>query len=152
MLEALREITRGQPPTSSDERSPRLALPPGFNQEWARAKVLALRLAALGPLELDGSQIEAAQQLAAHGASALVPIVPGLRDCAGRCFVRPGGKLREAFLRDATRIPSSILQSHAITPEAAQALAKKDLVRFVELRGAELRRLEEAFYLSTQAL
>ncbi len=152
MLDELRQIACGQT-AERDEASIALELeiPSSFNPASARVKAMALRLAALGPLELDGSQIPAVQQLAAHGVSSLVPISPGLRGCAGRIFIQPGSKLRDQLLGEATAIPLDVLASHAITDEAARALTQQSFARFLELRGAEIRRLEEEHYASTQA-
>lgn len=148
VLEDLREIARGKPYLPSVKRGRRFALPTGFQPGSMRVKAMALRLAAQGPLELDGQPIDAAKQLASSGANALVPVVPELRDAAGRMFVQPGGKLHKALLGDATRISPEILESHVILAEAANALSRKDWVAFMELRGKAIRALEEAFYAS----
>lgn len=152
MLEGLRRLASGQPfEPKGKERAPRLALPTTFNPTWARVKTMALRLAALGPLDLDGSPIDATRQLASEGPSALVPLAPSLKASAARMFTRPDSRLRACLLDDATSVDARVLVSHAITPEAAEALARKDTAAFLSLRGAEIRRQQHAFYASTQA-
>lgn len=147
MLQELHEAS-----TNEVDQEPLLDVPAGFNPASVRVKAIALRLAAQRPRDLDGSLVDATQQLADHGVSALLPLSPSLRGCAGRLFLRQGSKLREALLDDATAVPVEVLQSHAITQEAARALGEKDYSKFIELRGAEIRRLEEAFYRSTQEI
>lgn len=134
-----------------DEGSePSFETPKGFPVASPRVRTMALRLAALGPIELDGAPIDAVKQLADHGVSALVPISPRLRAAAGRIFIRPGSGLRDALVADATAVPSEILRSHAITAEAATALAAQDYAGFLRLRAADIRQLEKDFYARIQ--
>lgn len=145
----LRRFWRGA--YADDGAEPNFEVPMGFPIGSPRIRTMALRLAALGPLDVDGAPIDATKQLADHGVSALLPISPSLRGCAGRIFTRPGSGLREALIADATLISPEILQSHAITYEAAKALGAKDHAGFLQLRAAEVRRLEESFYAQTQS-
>jgi len=155
MLESLRGVADGKPfelkGRKGKEREPTFALPATFNPSWVRVKAIALRLAALTPLDLDGSDLDASKRLASEGPSALVPMSPSLRGSAARMFTRADSQLRDRLLADATSVDPRILASHAITPEAAEALLY-DGQSFVDLRGAEIRRLEEEFYEQSQAL
>ena len=147
ILEGLRRVADGEPLESkSKERKPNLTLPVNFNPNWVRVKAVALRLAALNPMDLDGSAIDAGEQLASDGPNALVPIAPTLKGIAARMFTQTKSELRTQLACDAPNLSAEILESHAITLDAAKALVARDIPRFLELRGTEIRRLEQAFF------
>jgi hypothetical protein len=154
MLDSLRRVADGKSFESEErkakEREPTFALPATFNPSWVRVKAIALRLAALTPLDLDGSDLGASKRLASEGPSALVPLLPTLRGSAARMFTKADSPLRDLLLAGAA-IDEQVLGSHAITSEAYAALRLGDRSHFLELRGAEIRRLEEQFYERSQA-
>ena len=155
MLESLRRVARGQPfEFKAREREPTFAQPSNFNPSWVRVKTIALRLAALKPLDLDESELGASTQLASHGPGALVSISPNSTSSnwiVARVFTRPDSELPDLLLKNATSVDPKVLASHAITQEAAAALVQRDWKSFLDLRGAEIRRLEKSFYDSLQA-
>ena len=154
MLESLRAVAEGKPfggkGRKVKEREPSFSLPVNFNPSWVRVKAIALRLAALKPLDHDGSDLGASARLASEGPSALVPLSPSLKGSAARMFTRADSPLRAKLLAGEVE-DEQILRSHAITSDASVRLWLDGLPKFLELRGAEIRRLEEEFFKQSQA-
>lgn len=150
MLEMLRRVAVGQP-LSMLLKEPIFTQPSVFKPSSVRVKAIALRLSALDPLDHNGASLGADEQLATHGPGALVPLYYPIRGSSGRVFTR-GDSSHSLCLRilAGNWVEPSVLQSHAITAEAAVALSEFNSTEFYKLRGAEIRRLEEEFYASTQ--
>ena len=153
MLEGVRILRRGERWSAKGRRkAPNFKLPPRVNSTWARNRTAAIRLAALRPLDHRGQPIDAAEQLAAQGIAAMVPLSPSLKTLAGRIFVpRDSIELLMRLSQDVHSLPQEVLTSHAIDEASAAALARGDLEGFEQARAQEISRLEEAFYRETQA-
>lgn len=134
------------------KRTANFKLPNKLNSTWARNRTAAIRLAALAPLDHLGHQIDAAEQLTTQGVAASVPLDPTLKTLAGRVFLPSDNvELLTRLLQNAESLPREVLHSHAIEDEAATALAAGDLPGFERARAKTIARIEEAFYLETQA-
>lgn len=118
---------------------------PSFNPTRVYKKIVALRLAAMKPLDLDGTEIDAARQLASDGPDALVPLSPDLKEVTSRIFTKPHSDLRARLLQAAPDVSREILDSHAITLDAARSLVAKDFVGFAAIRAAQIFYLEQVF-------
>jgi hypothetical protein len=148
---ALREMLRGieaGSPLHPKEKVPR---PPFTNprhdaRNTKLGLVFALRLAAMKPLDLDGAEIDAAKQLVSKGRRALVPIVPRSKRLSSCIFTKPKSELRSRLRERAPDINQEILNSHAITQEAAKSLVARDYESFVLQRTLEIDRREDAFW------
>jgi hypothetical protein len=146
MMEMLRRVASGNPLEIKERPiAPRLALPARDNPTWVYKKIVALQLAAMKPLDLDGTAIDASRQLASDGPNALVSIEPDLKEVTSRIFTRPQSDLRSRLLEAAPDMSREVLDSHAITPFAAQMLVTGKLSRFAAVRAAEIVRREQEF-------
>lgn len=146
MREMLRRVAAGNPldlkNTALDPMRLSLA---GFHPTSVYAKRVALRLAAMKPLDLDRTEIDAARLLASDGPYALVPLVPDLKQVTSRIFTNPQSKLRLRLLQGAPDVSREILDSHAITVDAARALVAGDVSGFAAGRLVEIVHREIAF-------
>lgn len=153
MLDGVRILAHGDSWSPKGKRkAANFKLPTKLNANWARNRTAAIRLAALEPLDHRGQRIDAAEQLAAQGVAALMPISPALKTMAGRLFLpRDRPQLLALLLQDLKSASRKILASHAIDEEAAAALAQGDFPAFELARARTLASLEEAFYRETRA-
>lgn len=132
--------------------------PTTFDARAARARVVLLALASLGPRDLDsGQRIDVAALVEERKADACRPIFAASRrgsaarrDPANRILLPGSGSARSAVMRCINSggpvslweqpVPlSEILASHAISPEAAARLQAGAVDEFVDLRRAFLQ-------------
>lgn len=126
-----------------------------FDPRAARSRAFALRLAELGPRNADGRANDAFQLLASEGRDAVPTLIPSreiesiasAKGPENRIIAHPKeiAQLRR-LLRERTRdCDPEILRSHAIEPDAAEALARGDVPAFFAHRHRRLVDLERAF-------
>lgn len=136
----------------------------------ARTRAFALQLARVCPLGPDGASQESGVLLALHGGDALVSLLPKRlikgRESApeNRVLVEPvrasdmralcldvpkfaigGSKSKEKAKLDFYNTRMKILRSHLITEEAQLALGEQRYEDFLDLRRAEINRVEGEF-------
>ncbi|ATB29435.1 DUF262 domain-containing protein [Melittangium boletus] len=150
LLLHLRRLASGETTQVADEIGPYIpSLPERFHYRSARSKVLALHLARLGPRSVSGQPIEGPTALLArHGADAIIPLFRNHSESANRILVRPDeAQAMREMLQGKTllRCSDEMLASHAISPEAANALYAQDIERFLALRGETLTALDNEF-------
>jgi hypothetical protein len=153
-LEHIREVARSgvdpEPPGMSREVRPLRR----FDFRSARSRAIALRMAELQPWK--GTPERSPHQLLAdHGPDALPMLLPS-REVPGRSAEGPENRFlshpaEATRIRRALREPpglfppdTGLLESHAIDPQAAEALWKGSLVEFLRLRRRALMDLERA--------
>jgi hypothetical protein len=94
-------------------------------------------MASLVPRRADGTVVNLAAELQAHGTDAITEFVPGYRaHAAARGFWPVSEKASPAEVTD-----QEILSSHAIDTEAAHSLKKRDVAGFIERRSDSIRQL-----------
>lgn len=151
MLDGMYQLVNGQAwSPKGKKKAPNFKLPTKLNSSWARNRTAAIRLAALGPLDLEGKKIDAAKQLAEQGVAALVPLSLSTKTLAGRFLLRDHPELLGRLQQDVTSVPTNVLASHAVDEEAVAALAEGDFAAFEQARARTIAHLEEAFYRETQ--
>lgn len=150
LLQHLRQLARGEVKHAWAE--PRefkpLPLPERFHFRSARSRALALRLASLGPRAPSGELLpEPLTLLSRHGADAIVPLIKGRAESSNRIIVRPqdAQEIRQLILEDAAACSQELLASHAISPEAAEALQRQDEDSFLRERMRTLVQLDSQF-------
>jgi hypothetical protein len=132
-------------------------LPKMVRLDASRVVTLVAQLCRLGPRTSKGDLIKDPHVLVARrGAEVLAPLLDakttkrlGLKKVE-RLAVAPNRALVEPDDLDALRdglldLPRKVLDSHAITPEAVEALRRKDTEGFFRLREERLIALEQAF-------
>lgn len=146
MREMLRRVVAGNPldlkNTGLDPMRLSLAV---LHPTSVYTKRVALRLAAMKPLDLDGTEIDAARLLASDGPNALVLLVHDFKQVTSRIFTNPQSELRSRLLQGAPEVSREILDSHAITLDAARALVAGDASGFAAVRLVEIVNREIAF-------
>ncbi len=154
-LEHLRRIvTEGIDPKPPD--LPEKVGPVGrFDFRTARSRALAIRMAELGPRNLDSPVHDPLALLAEHGHHATPKLFPsrmvGDRSAAdgpqNRLLVHPkdASKLRRELREHPERCTPALLASHGITEAAHEALVQGDLLRFLDLRRRRLSEIEKRF-------
>jgi hypothetical protein len=146
------------------------ALQPIFDFRSARAKTLALRLAALKPLDPTGEPVDPTELLALHGRQAVNPLLPrsqitgNLHGSPGNRFlVRPQhvGALRDALFATApgaqcTLFSASdreeLLRSHVVSETALAYLHAGNRDAFIQQRKRDLDDMEKSFVQPLRAL
>lgn len=154
LLEGVRALAVGESMQWPNKREPPVdfELPKRFDARAARVKATAWLLANQKPLSEGKELIDALGQLATRGPAAMVPIIPfeseipGERGIANRTFMSEGGDIRPALLERPHSLAPEVLRSHALSPEAAEALAARDYPRFLQLRKAYIEDLERQFF------
>jgi hypothetical protein len=147
-------VTEGADPRPADLPA-KVTYPQRFDFRAARSRAIALRMAKLNPRNAAGEPQEPFQLLADHGRDAAPMLIPsrevGDRKAAegpeNRLIVHPrdANTLRRLLLESPGDCSEQILRSHAISPEAANALAERDYGRFLSLRKERLAELERVF-------
>jgi hypothetical protein len=132
-------------------------LPKMMRLDASRVVTLVAQLCRLGPRTIKGEPVKEPHLLVARrGAEVLAPLLDAktmkrlglkradkLTAVANRVLVEPEdlGALRDGL----PGLPRKVLDSHAITPEAVEALKRKDVEGFFRLREEHLIALEQAF-------
>jgi hypothetical protein len=118
-------------------------LPERFDARAADSRIALVGMASLGPLDLkDGGPLDVAALIEQHGVSVFRGIVPGReglsRGPANRLLLAGSGAARKELV-EACRLhgrESTVLLSHAISPEAVDALMGDDVEAFLRARKA----------------
>lgn len=156
---ALREAPVKKLPTGLSEMT---QLPKRFDMRAARIKALVIRLAELQPMGQDSRRINGFEELERHYSAALIHLIERsklknkllfaspanrvLADPADARWFRHFTESSPLFgAQDMRQLGKDFLQSHAITTEAAAALAKGQYERFLEHRLEKLARIEKDF-------
>lgn len=115
-------------------------VPDDFRTDRAESRLVLLALASLKPLSDRGEPLDIGALLDAHGIDAISEIVKGHRtDAAARMFW-PLNAPRITLVNS-----REILDSHAISPQARQALVNGETDDFLKLRRADLSRVLKDF-------
>lgn len=154
LLESVRAVAQGSRVTwpGGEAPVPRFDLPQRFDARAARLKAAALRLAGREPLDESGKSLGALDLLAAQGPRVMVHIIPpsagvaGVHGIANRTFMPPASDLAHRLYADPGSLKQEVLDSHLITPGAAEALERRDYGLFLQLRKAAMERLEREFF------
>ncbi len=145
-LEEILDLAQGQSYHSGKLKEKIAPLPKNFNFASARAKLLVLRLAELKPQSQDGIVLKVGELLTHHGSQAMFRLIHG-NSIPENCFlVEPvnSSKFRNYLLK-LTDWHEDFLNSHAISPTAANALKQGNYKKFLEERRKTLIDLEKAF-------
>lgn len=153
-LAYVRALSEGQSPKWPGPKPLRFEVDPvaRFEPRSVRTRAASLRLAALAPLDRNGVAINAYAQLGARGPTAMQHIIPA--DAAGslgssianRMFAGDdAGELRFALAQFPDKVDKNILASHAISPDAARALAEGSYQDFLVLRREAIVHLQREF-------
>ena len=148
LLQHLRRLARGETTRAWGEPVGIFPpLPERFHYQSARSKVLALHLARLLPRDASGQPLaDPVALLAKHGADAIVPLIRGRPESANRILVHPQeAKAIRELLAHPERCSEELLTSHAISPEAADAIRDRDEERFLRARRKTLEELDQRF-------
>lgn len=106
-----------------------------FRTDNADARMALLALVDLTPLTPEGDVLDVARALEEFGVDAVGDLVQGNRSATGaRGFWLPGWPSLTG------RESPNVLESHAVSEEAARALRMKDIGRFLALRAATVER------------
>jgi hypothetical protein len=154
----VRALAQGEPPETplepADDVEP---LPKRFDFRLARAKALALRLAARR--DQAEENMEASDLLAERGSEALQHLLPYsllrrsnkldrlISSPANRILVAPenANQVRDRLIQGAEVWPDDLLYAHVLPRDAARALGERDFERFIEIRLDALNDLERRF-------
>lgn len=163
-------ILRGKSPGRWRKRGDlRLAqLPTAPDSHGVRGIALKIRLAELGPLDVNGRSIDARALLTRRGREGLprllnfaLPTGPSLQmsprkplpvNCSGNLMLAEGAELealRARLVDRSQHIQPGVLASHAIPAPAYQALRGGDVQKFLRLRSDEINQIEQRFFKAT---
>lgn len=123
-----------------DRRAPDLELE-NFKTNFANPRLILLAMASIAPRRADGTAIDIAAELEAHGANAITELVEGYRThAAARAFwpANEGATLARVMNDD-------VLHSHVIDHEMVRLLLAQDVPGFIKRRSEALRRLIHSF-------
>ena len=132
---------------------PLRAFPQSFDMRSARVRALLIFMFSLKPLDpTTGEPLSANQVLHDYGNLSLPYVFPRapkrtLSNPTNRILVNrlPGVSVKDQFSDIDDEVLRPVLNSHAITDEAYDALINDDPIVFVDVRAKNLARLEREF-------
>jgi hypothetical protein len=124
---------------TADRPTPSLSLD-NFRTNFANTRLILLALASLNPLRQDGTPVNLVEELELHGVEAVTQFVREHRTNAAARGFWPIGADPVIDVRDA-----AVLESHAISPDAMEALRNSSTELFLQRRGAVIQRLAYSF-------
>jgi hypothetical protein len=126
------------------ERRDPYSLPQRFDARAAGSRLALLGMASLRPLSLgQGTSIDIAELIEQHDVDAFRRVFPNEESPANRLLLPGSGSARKELVESIMEngLVSPLLLSHAISPEAAEALRRGDTGSFLERRRS---RVEDA--------
>lgn len=124
---------------TADRPAPSLPLN-NFKTNFANTRLILLALASLDPLRQDGTPVNLVEELESHGVEAVTQFVHGHRTNAAARGFWPIGSEPVVEVRDA-----AVLESHAISSDAIEALRNSSVELFLQRRGDVIERLTYSF-------
>jgi hypothetical protein len=132
---------------------PATPIPQNFDMRSARIRSLLLVLLAQRPIDpATNKPLSASDIIGGSDAPTLTHIFPRASQAlvshpANRIFLKkpPGLSMREFLVGVPPDIEKLVLESHAISPAALQALVQNDGDKFIVRRAEEFRKIETAF-------